>query len=91
MAVKVVDASAIGALLFGEPAGATIAASLSGASLVAPALLAYELANIAVKKLLGIPISGQPFWRPMPWPGNSRSMWSASMRRLSSPWPTPPG
>jgi predicted nucleic acid-binding protein len=51
MPVKVVDASAIGALVFGEPAAEDIAARLSGATLAAPALLAFEIANIAVKKL----------------------------------------
>jgi predicted nucleic acid-binding protein len=51
MPVKVVDASAIGALVFGEPAAEEVAARLSGATLAAPALLPFELANIAVKKL----------------------------------------
>jgi predicted nucleic acid-binding protein len=51
MPVKVVDASAIGALVFGEPAAEEIAAYLFGATLAAPALLAFELANIALKKL----------------------------------------
>lgn len=51
MPVKVVDASAIGALVFGEPAAEEIAAKLTGATLAAPALLAFEIANTAVKKL----------------------------------------
>lgn len=51
MAVKVVDASALGALLFGEPEGAAIAARLHDATLVAPALLGFEIANICLKKL----------------------------------------
>ncbi|TVR82938.1 MAG: PIN domain-containing protein [Rhodospirillales bacterium] len=51
MPVKVVDASAIGALVFGEPAAEEVAAKLSAATLAAPALLAFEIANIAVKKL----------------------------------------
>lgn len=51
MPVKVVEASAIGALVFGEPAAEEVAARLSGATLAAPALLAFEIANIAVKKL----------------------------------------
>jgi predicted nucleic acid-binding protein len=51
MPVKVVDASAIGALLFGEPAAEAVAAKLAGATLAAPALLSFEIANIAVKKL----------------------------------------
>jgi predicted nucleic acid-binding protein len=51
MAVKVVDASALGALLFGEPDGAAVAQRLREASLVAPALLPFEVANICVKKM----------------------------------------
>ena len=47
----VVDASAIGAVVFGEPNGTTIAAHIEGESLVAPALIDYELANIAWKKI----------------------------------------
>lgn len=46
----VVDASAIGAIMFGEPEGPTLAAHLDGETLLAPALLDYELINLAVKK-----------------------------------------
>jgi predicted nucleic acid-binding protein len=46
----VVDASAIGAIMFGEPEGPTLAAHLEGHTLLAPALLDYELMNLAVKK-----------------------------------------
>ena len=55
MAVDVVDASALAALLFGEPDGAAIAERLHGASLVAPALLPFEMANICLKKLRRYP------------------------------------
>jgi predicted nucleic acid-binding protein len=50
MAVKVVDASAPGALLFGEPDGAAIAGRLREASLIAPVLLPFEVASICLKK-----------------------------------------
>lgn len=50
MAAKVVDASAIAALLFGEPEGEAIAAKLGGARMVAPALLNFELANVCLIK-----------------------------------------
>jgi len=50
MPVKVVDASALGALVFGEPGAETIAKQLSRSSLVAPQLLWFELASIALKK-----------------------------------------
>lgn len=50
MPVKVVDASALAALLFGEPEAEAIAERLDDARLVAPTLLGYELANICLVK-----------------------------------------
>jgi predicted nucleic acid-binding protein len=50
MPVKVVDASALGALAFGEPGAETVADRLSKSTLVAPQLLWFELASIAFKK-----------------------------------------
>jgi len=49
-AVKVVDASALAALLFGEPEAEAVAARLEAGRLVAPHLLAFELANVCVMK-----------------------------------------
>ena len=46
----VVDASAIGAIMFEEPEGATLAAHLDGQTLLAPTLIDLELSNLAVKK-----------------------------------------
>ena len=51
MTVKVVDASALGAIAFGEPEGEAVAAMLSGSLLVAPLLLWFELSNICLKKI----------------------------------------
>ena len=51
MTAKVVDASALGALLFGEPEGPTVARHLHGAALIAPALLPFEVANVCLKKM----------------------------------------
>lgn len=51
MPVKVVDASAIAALIFGEPEAAEIADRLRGCDLVAPALLPFEIASVRLKKL----------------------------------------
>lgn len=59
MAVEVVDASALAALLFGEPEGAAVADRLRGANLVAPALLSFEMANICLKKLRRHPAQRQ--------------------------------
>ena len=47
---KVVDASAVAAVLFGEPASDAIAARLVGAPLVAPTILGFELSNVCLKK-----------------------------------------
>ena len=50
MAVKVIDASALSAVLFGEPEAASVADRLTG-ELVAPALLSFELANVCLMKM----------------------------------------
>jgi predicted nucleic acid-binding protein len=47
----VADASAIGAIAFGEPEGEPLTARLDGAAIFAPTLLALELANTALKKI----------------------------------------
>ena len=46
----VVDASALAAVVFQEPGFARVARQLEGAIVHAPALLKYELANVAVTK-----------------------------------------
>ena len=51
MAAKVVDASALSALLFGEPGGAEVAGRLREKGLIAPALLPFEVANVCLKKM----------------------------------------
>ena len=50
-AIKVVDASALAAILFAEPEAAAIAERLTGARLTAPSLLDYELANVCLTKI----------------------------------------
>jgi uncharacterized protein with PIN domain len=55
MAVKVVDASALGALLFDEPAAGAVADRLEDGNLVAPALLSFEIASVCLKKLRSNP------------------------------------
>ena len=50
MNAEVVDASALAALLFGEPEADLVAESLGGASLFAPSLVRYELASVCAKK-----------------------------------------
>jgi predicted nucleic acid-binding protein len=51
MVVKIVDASALAALLFGEPEADAVAVGLQDASLIAPALLGFEIANVCLKKM----------------------------------------
>ena len=53
--LKVVDASALGALLFGEPRAAEVAERLERCELAAPTLLRYEIASIGLKKLRRYP------------------------------------
>jgi len=47
----VVDASALAALLFGEPDGPAVARRMEGRPLLAPTLLRYEMASVCVKKI----------------------------------------
>lgn len=49
--IKIVDASALAALLFGEPEADAVAARLANARLAAPSLLDYELANVCLTKI----------------------------------------
>lgn len=55
MPAKVVDASVLGALIFGEPRAEEALSLLEGAELYAPPLLAYELTSVARKKILRYP------------------------------------
>ena len=55
MTVHVVDASALAALVFGEPAAEAVAARLGRSPLAAPALIRYELANVCLKKMKAHP------------------------------------
>ena len=50
MNASVVDASAVAAILFNEPSAEQTARQLGTSTLVAPALLAYELGNVGWKK-----------------------------------------
>jgi len=50
METVVVDASALAAVAFREPGGDAVARRLDGVSMSAPALLKFEMANIAWKK-----------------------------------------
>jgi predicted nucleic acid-binding protein len=51
MPAKVVDSSALAALLFGEPDGERVAPRLEGATLAAPALMPFEIANVCLNKI----------------------------------------
>jgi predicted nucleic acid-binding protein len=58
MPVKVVDASALAAILFAEPEADQVADRLEGASLAAPALLDFEITSVCLGKL-----RRHPAWR----------------------------
>lgn len=49
--ILVVDASAVGAMLFEEPEAETIRAHIRGETVLAPQLIDYELANICWKRV----------------------------------------
>ena len=55
MAVKVVDTSALAAVVFAEPDGQRVAAQLEGHDLIAPHLLPFELANVCLTKIRRYP------------------------------------
>jgi predicted nucleic acid-binding protein len=57
VSLAVVDASAMAAVVFKEPEGADVAERLRSHFLVAPRLMAYELANTAVLKIKAHPDS----------------------------------
>ena len=51
MPVRVLDASAVAAVLFAEPGAEAVARRIAGARLVAPALLHFELTNVCLTKI----------------------------------------
>lgn len=55
MTLYVVDASALGALLFGESKAEKIVEILGDGSLCAPSLLWFEMSSICLKKILAYP------------------------------------
>jgi predicted nucleic acid-binding protein len=57
--LSVVDASAIGAIAFGEPSRAEIAGRLEGRTLVATTLLPHEVANIGRMKVRRLELSAE--------------------------------
>jgi len=59
VAEKVVDASVVAALVFGEERGEEAARLLEGHRLLAPNLLPYEMASVYRKKALAVPAQRQ--------------------------------
>ena len=60
-AVKIVNASALAAVLFAEPDGIDIAKNLATGDLFAPTLLGYEIANVCLRKLRANPRQRREF------------------------------
>ncbi|MDB5439521.1 MAG: PilT protein domain protein [Caulobacteraceae bacterium] len=50
MTVRVIDASAVAAVLFGEGEADLVLERLEGCALIAPGLLSHELSNVCLKK-----------------------------------------
>ena len=65
MSLTVVDASALVAVAFREPGFERIAARLNRATLVAPHLLKYELANVALVKARRQPAQAARLFRAL--------------------------
>lgn len=55
MPVKVIDASALAALVFGEPEAVQVALSIGNDALVVPPILWLEMANVCWKKMRRFP------------------------------------
>jgi len=55
MPARVVDASALAALIHAEPGAADVAASLTDATLIAPTLLPHELDSVCARKIRANP------------------------------------
>ena len=55
MPVKVIDASAVAAVLFNEPDAEKVLDQIAGDSLVAPSLVTLELASVCLKKIRARP------------------------------------
>ncbi|HET6618180.1 MAG TPA: type II toxin-antitoxin system VapC family toxin [Gemmatimonadota bacterium] len=51
MPARVVDASALAAILFGEPAGGKVTKALGRGPVFAPTLLRYEVGRVCLKKI----------------------------------------
>lgn len=58
---KIVDVSAIAALLFQEPKGEAIADQIEGFRLVSPSLFSYELINVCMMKCRRFPVDRDLF------------------------------
>jgi predicted nucleic acid-binding protein len=55
MPVKVIDASALAAVLFNEPDSESVVAGIARDSLVAPQLISFEIASVCLKKIRAHP------------------------------------
>ncbi len=62
MATKVIDASALAALLFSEPDAEAVVAAIGADTLAAPSLLPFEIASVCRKKLQTYPEQRAALW-----------------------------
>jgi predicted nucleic acid-binding protein len=59
--IKVIDASALAAAIFGETSAEHIAVRVRGCDLVAPHLLEFELVNVCIIKMRRVPADRELF------------------------------
>jgi predicted nucleic acid-binding protein len=62
VAIKVIDASALAALLFSEPDAEAVVAAIGADTLAAPKLLPFEIASVCRKKLQTYPEQRAALW-----------------------------
>lgn len=67
--VKVIDSSALAAIVFDEPAGEGVSRQIRDCELVAPCLLRYEMANVCWTKLRRRPDQQDALLAAMRMPG----------------------
>ncbi len=67
--IKVIDSSALAAIVFDEPAGEEVSRQIDNCELVAPSLLRYEMANVCLSKLRRRPDQRDALLAAMRMPG----------------------
>ena len=67
--IRVIDASALAAIVYDEPAGDQVAEQIRDCGLVAPSLLGYQMANVCRIKLRRHPLEREALLAALRMPG----------------------